>query len=31
VQGISYKYCTPLHQSDGYSYTKGELALPPHA
>jgi hypothetical protein len=31
VQGISYKYCTILHHSDGYTYLKGELALPSHA
>ncbi len=31
VQGIGYKCFTPLHQSDGYTYMKGELALPPHA
>lgn len=25
VQGISYRYCHPIHQADGYSYTrKGE-------
>jgi 5-methylcytosine-specific restriction endonuclease McrA len=27
VQGISYKHCTTIHYSDGYTYTKGELAL----
>jgi 5-methylcytosine-specific restriction endonuclease McrA len=27
VQGISYKHCTAIHHSDGYTYTKGELAL----
>lgn len=26
VQGISYRCCTPLHKSDGYSYEKGEAA-----
>jgi hypothetical protein len=26
VQGISYRYCAHLHQSDGYSYKKGEAA-----
>ena len=26
VQGISYRYCMPLHKSDGYSYQKGEAA-----
>jgi 5-methylcytosine-specific restriction endonuclease McrA len=30
VQGISYRHCRTLHQSDGYTYTKGG-ALPPHA
>lgn len=24
VQGISYRYCTPIHNSDGYLYEKGE-------
>ena len=23
VQGISHRFCTPLHRSDGYQYTKG--------
>jgi 5-methylcytosine-specific restriction endonuclease McrA len=23
VQGISYRFCTPVHQCDGYSYVKG--------
>jgi 5-methylcytosine-specific restriction endonuclease McrA len=23
VQGISYRFCTPIHRSDGYSYQKG--------
>jgi hypothetical protein len=30
VQGISYRYCTHHHKSDGYSYEKGEGA-PPHS
>jgi 5-methylcytosine-specific restriction endonuclease McrA len=30
IQGISYRYCTPIARSDGYSYTQGkEWALPP--
>ncbi len=24
IQGIGYRYCVPLHKSDGYSYQKGE-------
>jgi len=24
VQGIGYRYCTPIHKSDGYLYEKGE-------
>jgi hypothetical protein len=28
VQGISHRYCTPVHQSDGYNYEKGEALLP---
>jgi len=24
TQGISYRYCTPIHKSDGYLYEKGE-------
>jgi len=24
VQGIHYRYCTPIHKSDGYFYEKGE-------
>jgi len=24
VQGINYRYCTPIHKSDGYFYEKGE-------
>src|SRR5712691_3137920 len=32
VQGISHRFCTTLHQCDGYSYTVGkERALPPQA
>ena len=31
VQGIGYRYCTHLHQSDGYSYQKGKRALIPIA
>jgi len=27
TQGIGYRYCTPIHKSDGYFYEKGE-ALP---
>jgi len=27
VQGISYRYCIPLHKSDGYNYKKGDRAL----
>ena len=26
VQGISYRYCIPVHKSDGYRYEKGEAA-----
>ena len=31
VEGIHARYCTPLHQKDGYAYTRGEAALPPQA
>ncbi|HEU4781731.1 MAG TPA: RNA-guided endonuclease IscB [Ktedonobacterales bacterium] len=31
VQGIHIRYCRPLHRADGYTYQKGEVALPPHA
>lgn len=31
VQGIGYRYCTPLHKLDGYAYEKGEKALLPIA
>jgi len=24
TQGISYRYCTPIHKYDGYLYEKGE-------
>jgi hypothetical protein len=26
VAGVSYRYCRPILQSDGYSYTKGEMS-----
>ena len=26
VQGISHRFCTPVHRSDGYSYQKGKVA-----
>ncbi|MBO0779327.1 MAG: HNH endonuclease [Ktedonobacteraceae bacterium] len=29
VQGISHRFCTPLHHNDGYSYQKGEAAFLP--
>jgi 5-methylcytosine-specific restriction endonuclease McrA len=29
VQGIHIRYCRPLQRADGYSYQKGEAALPP--
>jgi cell shape-determining protein MreC len=28
VQSIHHRYCTPLHQSDGYSYAKGPPPCP---
>jgi len=28
IQGISYRYCRALHRGDGYTYEKGEAALP---
>ncbi|WP_236602051.1 HNH endonuclease [Ktedonobacter sp. SOSP1-52] len=28
VEGIHARYCTPLHQKDGYAYSQGEAALP---
>jgi 5-methylcytosine-specific restriction endonuclease McrA len=31
VQGIHIRYCRPLHRADGYTYRKGEAALPPQA
>jgi len=31
VQGIHIRHCRPLHRADGYSYQKGEAALPPPA
>lgn len=31
VEGVSHRFCTVLHYSDGYSYTKGEAAFPPVA
>jgi 5-methylcytosine-specific restriction endonuclease McrA len=31
VQGIHIRYCRPLHRADGYTYQKGEAALPPFA
>ncbi len=31
VQGIHVRYCRPLQRGDGYSYQKGEAALPPPA
>ena len=24
TQGIGYRYCNPIHKSDGYFYEKGE-------
>ena len=29
VQGISHRFCTPLHRSDGYRYEKGAASFPP--
>jgi hypothetical protein len=29
LQGIHIRYCRPLHRGDGYTYEKGEAALPP--
>jgi hypothetical protein len=29
VQGIHIRYCRPLQRGDGYTYQKGETALPP--
>ncbi len=31
VEGIHARYCSPIHHNDGYSYTKGKAAFPPHA
>ncbi len=31
VQGIHVRYCQPLHRGDGYTYQKGDAALPPQA
>lgn len=31
IQGISHRFCTMLHHSDGYSYQKGEAAFSPVA
>jgi len=31
VQGISHRFCTPIHRSDGYRYEKGAAAIPPVA
>jgi hypothetical protein len=28
VQGISHRFCTPIHRSDGYRYEKGAAAFP---
>jgi len=30
VEGIHVRYCSPMYRDDGYSYMKGEAALPPH-
>jgi 5-methylcytosine-specific restriction endonuclease McrA len=29
IQGIHYRYCHPIHRTDGYNYTKGERAFRP--
>jgi 5-methylcytosine-specific restriction endonuclease McrA len=29
IQGIHYRYCHPIHRTDGYTYTKGERAFLP--
>jgi 5-methylcytosine-specific restriction endonuclease McrA len=29
IQGVHYRYCQPLHRSDGYTYAKGERAVLP--
>jgi hypothetical protein len=31
VQDIHHRFCTMVQRCDGYSYTKGEAALPPAA
>jgi hypothetical protein len=31
IEGIHVRYCQPLQRGDGYSYTKGGVALPPQA
>jgi 5-methylcytosine-specific restriction endonuclease McrA len=31
VQGIHIRHCRPLHRADGYTYQKGDAALPPQA
>ena len=28
VQGIPYRYCTSVHNNDGYSYLKGQVVFP---
>ncbi len=28
TQGISYRFCTPIHRCDGYRYTSGEMFRP---
>jgi hypothetical protein len=27
VQGISHRFCSPVHRGDGYSYAKGEVSV----
>jgi 5-methylcytosine-specific restriction endonuclease McrA len=29
IEGISHRYCRPVHRNDGYSYTKGERHADP--
>jgi len=29
--GVSHRHCRVLHHSDGYTYKKGQGAIPPHA
>lgn len=31
IQGVHYRYCRSLSHSDGYSYSNGETAFPPHS